>query len=180
MRIKTIILIWSYKLAIKNQNNQVNKFWLHTDTYQPDEHFKWKTMDHLGELFVDFFSFVFSINEDFVLPSFEDIFFQTEFYDYLKLMKKELKIVLINVITTEHLTGVFTGLLGHEMTFGKGKDGLQSLTNNKKEFLMLHSLKLLDIAYQEQFHLSIPLPDEYREWIDSTPFPWETYVKDLE
>ena len=167
-------------MAIKNQYNQVDKHWLHTETFQPDESFKWTTMDQLGELFVDFFSFAFNLDESYKLPSFDEIFFLNDFYDYLKMIKKELKVLLTNVQTTEQLTGIFTGLLGHEMSFGRGKEGMQDLSYDKKEYLMLHSLKLLDLAYQEQFEVEIPLPDDYREWINSTPFIWETYVKDLD
>ena len=164
-----------YFLAI-----QLNKFWLHTESFKPDSGTKYRVMDNLGGLLTDYFSFIFGLEENFNLPSFYEVFSLTDFYDYLKLVKKELKIILKEIHTTEQLTGLFTGLLGHGMSFNQSKSDLINLSNDQKEYLMLHSLKLLDLAYLEQFHEHIPLPDDYRDWLDSMSYDWEDFVKDLD
>ena len=165
------------KIILKQQ---LDKFWLKTELFIPDEDLKYKTMLRMNEIFDDWFSFVVnfeSVEKDF--PSFDKVFLSENYYDYLRLVKNELKIVLREVMKTEQLTGVFTGLLGHEMSFGFKKENYLDSSYEKKEFIMLHTLKLLDIAYYEQFHSKLPLPREYRDWIKTRNYDWEFYVKDL-
>ena len=65
------------------------------------------------------------------------------------------------------------------MNFGLKNDNYLTSSYEKKEFIMLNSLKLLSIAYQEQFGMSLPLPDDYVDWLDENSFIWESVVKDL-
>ena len=159
---------------------QLDKFWLKTELFVPDEDLKYETMLAMNELFDSWFSFIVNFEniEDF--PSFEKVFLSDDYYDYLRLVKNELKIILKDVTKTEQLTGVFTGLIGHEMSFGFKKDNHLNLSYEKKEFIMLHTLKLMDIAYFEEFKTEIPLPDDYKDWLAESHYHWESYVRDLD
>ena len=164
------------KIILKQQ---LDKFWLKTELFIPDEDLKYKTMLRMNELFDDWFSFVVNFENIEEFPSFDKVFLSEDFYDYLKLVKNELKAILQEVEKTEQLTGIFTGLLGHEMSFGYRKENYLDSSYEKKEFIMLHTLKLMEIAYYEQFQVKLPLPKEYRDWIKSQKYDWEFYVKDL-
>ena len=158
---------------------QLDKLWLRTDLFIPDIDLKTKVLTNLYFLSEDFLSFISNFEEFDSIPSFDKLFLTENFFDYLKLVKNELKIVLKDIETTEQLTGLFTGLLGHEMNFGLKNDNYLTSSYEKKEFIMLNSLKLLSIAYQEQFGMSLPLPDDYVDWLDENSFIWESVVKDL-
>lgn len=158
--------------------NQLNKFWLKTDIYKPDKSLQIKIMSRLHDLLIDYTSFIFGLEFLDTLPSFAEVFMTDKYSDYLKLIKKELKNILQEVTTTEQLTGIFLGLLGHEMTFGEQID-YNTLPVSKKEIIMLHNLKLLDMAYQELFHDHIPLPEDYISWINENSFEWEYNVQEL-
>lgn len=136
-------------------------------------------MTRLHSLSEDFFAFISNFEEFDSVPSFDKLFLQGIYFDYLRLVKNELKLALKDIETTEQLTGLFTGLLGHEMNFGLKNDNYLASSYEKKEFIMLHTLKLLSIAYQEQFGVNLPLPDEYLEWLEESFFIWESSVKEL-
>lgn len=159
---------------------QLDKFWLKTELFVPDEDLKYETMLRMNELFDDYFNFVINFEDMENFPSFEKVFLSENFYEYLRLVKNELKIILEGVTKTEDLTGIFTGLIGHEMSFGFKKDNHLNLSYEKKEFIMLHTLKLIDIAYYEEYGVEIPLPDDYKDWLAEAHYHWESYVRDLE
>ena len=175
MSLQSIKIILKGKIFLVNR---LDKFWLRTEVFKPDMFLKFKTMERLHTLLVDYSDFIANLDDEETMPTFEEIFSSSNFFDYLKLVKNELKTVLAEITTTEELTGIFTGLIGHEMTFADN-EGMKGLSYDAKENLMLHNLKLLDVAYQEQFQLGIPLPDDYREWINTSSFVWESYVRDL-
>lgn len=158
---------------------QLDKLWLRTDLFIPDDSLKIKVLASLHSLYNDFIYFISNFEEIEDIPSFDELFLRENYFDYLKLVKEELKITLKDITMTEQLTGIFTGLLGHEMNFGFERINLLNSSNEKKEFLMLHTIKLLSIAYYEQFGTNLPLPDEYTEWINSSVFIWETAVKEF-
>ena len=137
-------------------------------------------MTRLHSLSEDFLSFISNFEEFDSVPSFDKLFLTENYFDYLKLVKDEIKIALKDITTTEQLTGLFTGLLGHEMNFGLKNDNYLASSYEKKEFVMLHSLKLLSIAYLEQFGVNLPLPDDYIGWLDENFFIWESFVKELD
>ena len=164
------------KIILKQQ---LDKFWLKTEIFKPDEDLKFKTMVLMNNLFDDFFSFIVNLEDADEIPTFDKVFLSEDYFDYLRLVKNELKIVLTSVNTTEQLTGIFTGLLGHEMSFGFRRENYMEFPYEKKEFIMLHTLKLMSIAYYEEFRTDIPLPDDYIEWINEAQYHWESYVRDL-
>ncbi len=159
---------------------QLDKFWLKTEIFKPDEDLKFKTMVLMNNLFDDYFNFIINFEDADEIPTFDKVFLSDNFYDYLKLVKNELKIVLKEVDKTEQLTGIFTGILGHEMSFGFRRENYINFPYEKKEFIMLHTLKLMSIAYYEEFKSEIPLPEDYKDWIDEVQYHWESYVRDFE
>ena len=162
-----------------NLKQQLDKLWLKTDLFKPDEDIKFRTMKRLNDLFTEFTYFIENFPEFLSFPSFDKIFLSENYYDYLRLLKNELKKILREVNTTEQLTGVFTGLLGHEISFGSDNENYLNFSYEKKEFIMLHTLKLLDMAYYEEFNMKLPLPDDYRDWLNESYFHWEKFVKEL-
>ena len=159
-------------------HKKFEKNWLKTEIFKPDDDLKLLTMKQLYQLYIDFSSFIESLYDEEWSVTFDEVFMSTDYVDYLKLVKIELKTILLKVDSNEQLTGIFIGLLGHEMSFNQSVN-LLTLEKTKKELIMLHSLKLLDISYYELYQEPIPLPDEYREWLDESEFKWELGIKDL-
>ena len=160
-----------------NLVNQINNLWLQIELFKPDDYFKIRFMQKLYNLFLDYSAFLKNIDDEIEISiSLEEFFLSDNYIDYLTIVKNEISRILIEITTSEQLSGLFLGLLGHEMVL-VNKDFI-TVTEREKEFIMLHNLKLFDIAYQEPYQSHVPFPEDYIKWIHEHDYPWESLIRE--
>ena len=134
-------------------------------------------MQKLYNLFLDYSAFLNNIDDESEISmTLEELFLSDNYIDYLTIVKNEIRRILIDITTSEQLSGLFLGLLGHEMVL-VNKDFI-TVTEHEKDFIMLQNLKFIDIAYQERYQSHVPLPEDYIDWIHEHDFPWESVMRE--